>query len=477
MSTQSEFNANLKTNTEKYKTADNARSAAKKQEDKVAKVKSLNASITAIQQHILSPAGAAIRAAEPLVNQYQSAYNAYTRAHRNEPGYPSGTDTTALNLISALLAPQSEIVAKNKTIITNADNDIKKLQKQIQDLNPLFFPTSVTKITSATNATKTTNQKTVAPKGEKLAFSKDYKYNAPMIKSAYFGTESIQSDVLNKNHVDQGNYQDALQAWKGVQGGRGTIQMDRKFIQLFDLSDPTAKFDLQKYGFKFLYNPTTVSMAWGLMSQMDPTFEASGLDKFQAVSAGLLSSTVEFELMLNRIADFDYINEQGLKSGSMPNTAAIDANLDPAQRNRMYNTLYAASNPYPETVPIDDQREIYRKGTMYDIEYLLKTLNGPNGTFTSALNGITSDRGWMRPTIVELHLGNAMRYRVRIANLSVNHIMFNNRMVPILSTVKLTCSRFNDGPESTTTVNSGGGSNTPASGLNNLRNTTPGYGR
>jgi hypothetical protein len=55
----------------------------------------------------------------------------------------------------------------------------------------------------------------------------------------------------------------------------------------------------------------------------------------------------------------------------------------------------------------------------------------------------------MRPTIVELHLGNAMRYRVRVSNFAVNHIMFNNRMVPILSSVQLTCSRFNDGPEST----------------------------
>jgi hypothetical protein len=181
------------------------------------------------------------------------------------------------------------------------------------------------------------------------------------------------------------------------------------------------------------------------------------MDKYQVISTALMSSTISFELYLNRIADFDYLDERGLKSGTSPNTAAIDANLDPAQRMRMYNTMYAASNPYPETVSIEDQQAIYRKGTMYDIEYLLKTLNGPDAEFTSALNGKTSDRAWMRPTIVELHLGDSMRYRVRISQLAVNHIFFNNRMVPTLSTVKLTCSRMNDGPESIT--GSGTGSN------------------
>jgi hypothetical protein len=444
MSTQSEFNANFKANAQKNKTADNARSAAKKKEDKVIQTKNLNDSIVGINRTIIGPATKEVLAAEPLLNQYQSAYNAYTRAHKNEPGYPSAGDTAALNTLSSLIGQQQAVIVKNKKIINDADANIKKFTKQIQDSNPLFFPTSLQK-------PKKNLKNLKAGEGQKLAFSKDYKYNAPMVKSAYFGMDSIQSNSVDGNYVDQGNYQDAMQAWKGTQGGRGTIQMDRKFMQLFDLSDPNSKFDLQKYGFKFLYNPTNVSMAWGLMSSMDPTFEATGLDKFQAVSAGLLSSTIEFEIMLNRIADFDYINENGLRS--------------------------SGKDPYPLTVSNDDLKQVYRKGTMYDIEYLLKTINGPNGDFNSALNGLTADRAWMRPSIVELHLGAGMRYRVRIANLSVNHIFFNNRMVPTLSTIKLTCARFNDGPQATTTVTPGGGSLSPASSLADLRNSVPGYGR
>jgi hypothetical protein len=64
------------------------------------------------------------------------------------------------------------------------------------------------------------------------------------------------------------------------------------------------------------------------------------------------------------------------------------------------------------------------------------------------LNGQTADRGWIRPTFVELHLGAGMRYRVRVIQLAVTHSIFNSRMVPILSSVKLVLGRFNDGPES-----------------------------
>jgi hypothetical protein len=134
----------------------------------------------------------------------------------------------------------------------------------------------------------------------------------------------------------------------------------------------------------------------------------------------LLSSVLEFEVYLNRIADFQQI----VKGGG-----------------------FTGNNPYPIIVPTEDIAEIYEKGTMYDLEYLFKTINGPNATFVSALNGSTADRGWLRPTFVELHLGRSMRYRVRISEFSVNHIIFNQNMTPIFSTVKFTCSRFNDGPE------------------------------
>lgn len=90
---------------------------------------------------------------------------------------------------------------------------------------------------------------------------------------------------------------------------------------------------------------------------------------------------------------------------------------------------------------------IYRKGTMYDVEYLFKAVNGYNASYKSTLNGLTADRGWLYALPVELHLGAGLRYLVRLTSLNVSHNMFNERMVPILTTVSIVCTRYYDGQE------------------------------
>lgn len=399
--------------------AANARAAAKKQAEDTAKTKKLNDSISRIQSSEIDVAQFYIKSAEKTINEKQKELTAYVTAHESEVGYPSdgfeGSDTDIIENKQLAIVNANNAILENIKKIKDSNDKIAVIKKQIYALHTIINGTIATTgspgaINNGTNGTL---------KGKK-SFSKYYTYNAPMVKSAYFGSGSFQDNILGNNRVDKGAYTDARDAWKGVKGGRGTIQMDDKLIQASDkqLNTQSDNLDTTKYGFKFLYNPTTVSMAWGLMNYMDPPYEASGADVFTVVSAGLMTSTVDFELILNRIEDFNYLNENGLSGIS----------------------------PYGVDVPLQDQRDIYRKGTMYDMEYLLKTLNGPSAPFKSALNDWTSDRSWLRPTIVELHLGSALRYRVRIANLSINHIMFNSRMVPILSSVKITCSRFNDGP-------------------------------
>ena len=408
-------------------------------------VNKYTAKIRSIATTIIAPARDKLLAAEHLKNE--------------QVLHPGVNSQIIINHQQTIIDAQNKIITDAEAQITTINNTIKSLGGAI-----------VTHVGGLNIKTVKKLPLVTVPQGEKLAFSNDYKYNAPMVRSAYFGMDSIQSRSLDGNLVDQGNYTDARQAWKGVQGGRGTIQMDQKFLQSFtssQYSSDKSSFDLQKYGFKFLYNPTAVQMAWGLMSSMDPVFEATGYDPFQVVATSLMSSTISFELMLNRIADFDYINENGLKSGVYQNSNVVNTTtLEGIQQA-------SGVHPYPLPVDVEDLKDIYRKGTMYDIEYLLKTINGPDGNFISALNGKTADRAWMRPTIVELHLGDSMHYRVRISEFSVNHIFFNNRMVPTLSTVKLTCSRFNDGPE---TVAGSLIKNSTDSKTTHYADPVPGYG-
>ena len=79
---------------------------------------------------------------------------------------------------------------------------------------------------------------------------------------------------------------------------------------------------------------------------------------------------------------------------------------------------------------------------MYDLEYLFKTVGGANATYTDSFDTKTADRGWLQGIQVELHLGAGMRYLVRVNSLDVNHMIFNDNMVPILSEVNISCSRF-----------------------------------
>lgn len=295
------------------------------------------------------------------------------------------------------------------------------------------------KIKGRSSSASTVSSSTQTPVTQtKVDLTKGIRYNAPMINYSYFGSNSFQSNVMGGKNVGAPHYSDAKFAWTSTTeaigavqyekyfSGRGAIQMDSLFLKEAPIPViPGKKTDANRYGFRFHYNPQTVSMAWGVLTALDPTFEFTGQDKFQIISAGLLTSTVTFQLLLNRTYDFNYVTKNG---------------------------ILKYPNPYPHHVPKEKVSEIWEKGTMHDIEYFLRTINGPNADFESDLNFIktgtrmtTADRAWLRPTIVELHLGNAMRYRVRISEFSVNHVIFNDRMVPMLSTVNLTCNRFADG--------------------------------
>jgi hypothetical protein len=380
----------------------------------------------------------------------------------------AGGTLTGTNLINA---------KKNLTTLKSRRDDAWKryenLSSQINKIKPapkLFFPTSGTGRPTTSGPVTVVDGGKVDPKGP-------YKYNAPLLKNALHNPLGPQATSLDNVSINQGNYTDARQAWTGVTPGRGTFQMDKKFVvaQLDGLNRNNSKqVDDQLYGFRFLYNPTSVTMGWGIQGAVNPEYQASGKDEAIPISAGLFSSQIQFSIILNRIEDMNYLDKFGFVSQQQAKIGTPPPGLDPAQRNRIYSANYMANSPYGENLSIDEQRSIYKKGTMYDIEYLFKTINGPHATFKSDLNGTTADRGYMRMSILELHLGANMRYRVRISDLGINHTIFNNRMVPILSTVNFTCHRFIDYSIQDKTSDS---ASTSSSNTNTLRNTTPGYGR
>ena len=384
-------------------------------------------------------------------------------------------------------APQYEIDAKLEEI-SDAEKLLEKYYKDRNNANNLLITLNAqlnnalnTKTTIIVPKTKDKPKTSANPAGGSHTQKKAptpkpiYKYNAPMVKEAYFTPLGPQAENIYGGILDPVNYQDAISSWKNGKASKGVIQMDRLFAS--DAQKPKAQdakgFDDNLYGFKFLYNPTQVSMGWGTSTEVNWDYVSLGLDKSNAMAQSILKSTITFSILLNRISDFSYINESGL----IPNQTFLKAagatfgeyisTLEDRQQGSFWKTItdaaqFNAINPYPSTVDPVELQEIYKKGTMYDLEYLFKTTMGLNATYKSTLNGSTADRGWLTAIPVELHLGDGMRYRVRISTLNVNHAMFNSRMVPILSTVDFTCHRYYDGPEITSNLTSSKTSSSPS---------------
>lgn len=278
-----------------------------------------------------------------------------------------------------------------------------------------------------------------------VTYSTTVQYNASAVKEAYFYTgmsfvNQADPDWQGKETTDKfdssiwsgntpGKVNDARELWKNTvtTNSKGMIQTwlppgnrasyvtgtDGNFATL------SSRQSIQRYGFQFLYNPTTVEMSYGGVADVDPGMQSSGTEEFLLSNPNVFQSTIGLQVIINRMFDFQYINQNGIKNGQI-------------------------SDFYAGNVPTNAElKTIYNKGTMYDIEYLLQTMF-PFEPYESQLRGPTSDIGFLGASPVELHLGNRLRYVAQINNISVNHVIFDNRMVPLFTTISIATNRIPD---------------------------------
>ena len=274
------------------------------------------------------------------------------------------------------------------------------------------------------------------------AYDGIWKFNAPMINNLASLDKGSLPKMISAGPALQG---DAKEFWSSgpkiplfleylglnssAMGGKGTFQMDRQInTAAFKADSKKAAdaikrpFDPNYYGFKFHYNPTTLNMSWAGVMGANPVFEAANLDPAVPMSQNLFASTINFVVILNRIQDLAVLDSTG--------------------------NYLNGKNPYSIEVSPEDRLDIVQKGTMYDLEYLFRAMHGFAGSanYDSTLMGKTKDPGWLPVRPVELHLGQKLRYRVRVLNMEVSHKMFSTSMVPIFSEVSFSCMRYWDGP-------------------------------
>lgn len=251
-----------------------------------------------------------------------------------------------------------------------------------------------------------------------------YEYNPPLAKDSYFSVSGLQLPLVNTYNAKTSfivDDSDAKTYWTGKKLGKGTIQQSRKFPYKFDAdpNNPKVSTGEKKVGFRFLYNPTEVFMNWGTASEIDVGAFMAGKLLANPITDSASASSINFSIVLNRIVDMNLINANGVVA----------------------EKSYLTSNG---SISAAHAKGIYNKGTMYDLEYLFKAVNGFGSGYVNSLGLETSDPGWMNSFPVELHLGNTLRYLVRITNLEVNHKIFDPRMVPVFSIVNIVCKRLPD---------------------------------
>ena len=308
--------------------------------------------------------------------------------------------------------------------------------------NNVLLAAQATATTSAT--TSTTTRKEV--EGEKNP--KDYKWNLPPHSwSLPVRPMTLEPDITTG--VSTYTFEDGTPSaeFHNLRRGRLWFFGGAEEISTYDedgnvtdygakagaTSDPTkGGEDAQlvaadrKYGFQFLWNPSAVSTSVSRNDNVTP----SSADRLKSVVGAFPGQeTVQFNIVIDRVNDFACLKTENSKT-------------DMSKFSKYYKTGYPG-----ETEPFDTKiKNLMAQGTMADLEYLFKAINGGSDQWVTLLGKRTAAIGFLMPTLLGLVLGpsstNNLSYVGWLTGLSMQHEMFTEQMVPLRTTVSINMECF-----------------------------------
>lgn len=193
-----------------------------------------------------------------------------------------------------------------------------------------------------------------------------------------------------------------------------------------------------RFGFRFLYNPTSLNSGASINSKTSPSALKSGSGLMLITGAGL--GTISMEILLNRIPEV-----------SAPRGAGSDLTEDEKELRdkgtmvdldylfRVANGTWDVTTGYGAPVvevPVDDKKDKKKKKTAKEPTVL-------QSTFTTE----TGDIGMLLPTPMWLSIGPGLKYYGWLQEVTHKHTMFSPDMVPMLTRVSITFQRLNMGTE------------------------------
>lgn len=201
------------------------------------------------------------------------------------------------------------------------------------------------------------------------------------------------------------------------------------------------------YGFQFLWNPTSITTSVARNMNITPS-SADALRVVSGVFPG--QETVSLNIVLDRTNDFACIRAEAqnavldIATGATQGASPITNNLSSFSRH--YNSLYPGANTGQNMG--DQIAKLMAQGTMADLEYLFKAINGSgNGNleWTTLLGKKTANVGYLAPTLLGIQLGPSLdnlSYVGWASNISINHTAFTETMVPIRTEVSISIQCF-----------------------------------
>jgi hypothetical protein len=239
------------------------------------------------------------------------------------------------------------------------------------------------------------------------------------LNSANGGITNAQANtVINELYADAGNNL-----------RRGRIFQDAVTAKVMNTEKiSAAKGGTKQWGFEFMYNPERIQYETTDGSGIDWTYGSK--DKAVVMSG---SQNISFEVLINRIPDMSYLRAIYGKG---------------ANQNTAYSQL-SETAAYGRGLDIAEVQGILKRGTEYDIEFLYRVLTGdplPNSLLLDdtgyGKTGLTADMGYITKVPIWLYLHENMRMFGALGSMGVTHIIFDQNMVPMLSRLTLTFSRY-----------------------------------
>ena len=221
------------------------------------------------------------------------------------------------------------------------------------------------------------------------------------------------------------------------------------------LSQGSGVANNYNYGFQFLWNPETISSS--ISRNMDVT--PSAADRFRSVAGDFPGQeTYQFQIMLDRVNDFAAFRSMAgdTYANSMNHPKAVEVNANsPQVRESKYSKIpTSAMSYYPSalgSVNMEKINALMKYGTMADLEYLFKALNGNganqgSGEWATLMLKKTANIGFLSPSLLGFRFGPNAQQQLSfvgwITNLSINHTYFTEDMIPLRTTVSFSCDAF-----------------------------------